>query len=127
VATTTTEATLPTWEELEAFWNRASNFVDALNSEIAWRVFRVTNREDEQTVTLEQIGALLMFVSWMDDQATELRETLDKIKQATYIDLDTIRREGRMANAPSFTEYGTTPPPITARELAELLREADDA
>jgi hypothetical protein len=119
--TTTVDTTLPTWEQLEAFWSRTSNLVEELDAEIAKPVYQLTQREDEQPVTFEQIGALLMFVRWMREQEGYLEETLGKLEQLCFEDLDTIRREGRMIDPPTFTEYGQPTPPPTAREVAEWI------
>lgn len=118
---TTTDATLPAWEELEAFWKRTSELVEALDDEIARRVFAVINRDGPQEVTFEQIGQLLVFVRWMRGRAEWLGEKLDQLEQVALADLDEIRLEGRMTTLPTFTEYGLPTPPPTAAQIAEWV------
>ena len=96
---------LPDHEQLDATWSDLFEMFGEISA-LADQVFAVINNPDEQTVTLEQIGALTLHVRDLRAWSRDLADLADKLERATLIDLDEIRREGKSVSVPSFDRYG---------------------
>lgn len=123
MSTVATPPALPSAEKLDALWHELSEAIEH-TLDAAHDVFKVACFMGDQTVTFEQIGALLVFAHGAREHADWLTLQADKIEKAVLVDLETIRREGRQVNVPHFDEYGG---PYKAERLLATVREKGGA
>ena len=96
---------LPTPEELDAFFGRLMDVEEELDA-MSRRAFAVTNYEEEQEVTFEHIGSLVVFADDLRRHALHVRRLADKLERVAINELDPIRRDGRQMNVPQFDRWG---------------------
>jgi hypothetical protein len=121
---------LPTIEEMAAAWEACSDALEGQSAreaaanesglaQLKGRVLAVTNFEDDQEVTFDQVGRLL---GWCDDVRGLLECSLRDLSviEKSLIDLARIASEGR-GDVPHFDEQGRSNYPSELTRIRRAL------